>query len=98
LIRQEAGTLTPAHELGYRHGGWDAVNCLLLRWASLQQSFVQAEIEAVWRGDAAKFPISAADLMPTFSGKALGDQIRKLEATWIASDFRMSKDDLLKLA
>jgi len=97
LVTQEAGAVTPPHELGYRHGGWNAVHCLLLRWASLLQSFDENAIDSVWRGAEAKFPISASDLMPTYTGKALGERIKKLETAWIASDFSLTKNMLLTL-
>lgn len=97
LVRQEAGAATPPHELGYRHGYWPAVHCLLLRWASLLQPFDDAVLEDMWTGSVAKFPVVAADLMPELSGKALGDRLRQLETAWIASKFEMTKQRLLAL-
>ncbi len=97
-VRREAGSTVPAHELGYRHGAWPGIHCLLLRWASLLQPFDQSQIDAVWRGGSATFPIAASDLMPDISGKALGDKIKELETIWIASDFTLTKDALLGLS
>ena len=70
---------------------------MLLRWASLLQSFDENAIDSVWRGAEAKFPISASDLMPTYTGNALGERIKKLETAWIASDFSLTKSMLLTL-
>lgn len=97
LVMKMAGSTTPPHELGYRHGGWNGVHCLLMRWASMLHPFDGAEIDAVWRGAGATFPIEAADLMPAYTGKALGDRIKLLETAWIASDFVLTKNALLAL-
>jgi poly(A) polymerase len=97
LVLHEAGSMTPAHELGYRHGFWSAVHCLLLRWATLLQPFDEASIDLARIGANAKFPITAADLMPAYTGKALGDRLRALESTWIASDFELTKALLLAI-
>lgn len=97
LVHAEAGKLTPPHELGYRHSGWVAVHCLLLRWASLLEPFDSSAIDAVWRGDRAVFPVSSHDLRPAFEGKALGDCLNALEAAWIASEFKLNKTHLLAL-
>jgi poly(A) polymerase len=41
-------------------------------------------------------PVSGADLISLgFSGKALGDKMHELEDIWIASDFKLSKEELL---
>ncbi len=97
LVRREAGALTSPHELGYRYGYWPALHCLLLRWATLQQPFDGGVLDDVRKGAAAIFPINAADLMPAFSGKALGDRLKHLEGEWIASDFSMTQSELLDL-
>ncbi|SLN33661.1 CCA tRNA nucleotidyltransferase [Pseudooctadecabacter jejudonensis] len=97
LVRQEAGAATPPHELSYRHGFWPAVQCLLLRWASLLSPFDATAIADLELGAQATFPITARDLMPEYSGKALGDRLAKLEAAWIASKFTKTKTDLMKM-
>jgi poly(A) polymerase len=97
LVTREAGAMTPPHEMGYRHGFWPAVHCVLLRWASLLQSFDVAALEDIRLGADATFPVSAADLMPTYSGKALGDRLKHLEAVWIEKRFSATKNELLNL-
>jgi len=52
---------------------------------------LMAEVE---RGAAAVFPIRASDL-PDLQGKALGDHLKALRAEWVASDFSLSKEDML---
>ncbi len=97
LVLKEAGALTPPHELGYRHGYWPAVHCLLLRWASLMQPFDDAILPDIALGADAKPPVEAADLIPQFTGKALGDRLRQLETAWVASKFTKTKTALLAL-
>lgn len=96
LVTREAGKTTPPHELGYRYGYWPAVHCLLLRWASLLQPFDEAVLGDIKLGAEASFSIVAADLMPAYSGKALGDQLKQLEAAWIETRFSATREELLK--
>lgn len=97
LVRKEAGTMTPAHELGYRHGYLPAIHCLLLRWAGLLQPYDKTAQADAALGAKAQFPIAARDLMPAFEGKDLGDRLKMLETVWINSRFTMTRDDLLRL-
>ncbi|MEN8840657.1 MAG: CCA tRNA nucleotidyltransferase [Octadecabacter sp.] len=96
LVNHEAGETTPPHELGYRHGYWPAVHCILLRWASLLKPFDEAALEDIQLGAEATFPVTAADLMPAYTGKALGDQLKHLETEWIGTRFSATKQALLK--
>ncbi len=41
------------------------------------------------------FRCSAADLMPAYTGAALGAELARLEAEWIASDFTLDRAALL---
>jgi hypothetical protein len=49
-------------------------------------------------GAQAKFPVEAADLMPAYMGKALGDRLKRLESAWIKSKFEMTKTALLAIS
>lgn len=97
LVRTQAGETTPPHELGYRFGHWPAVHCMLLRWTSLLQPFDETVLADIALGAGATCPVIAADVMPEFTGKALGDRLRKIEQAWIASKFELSKKALLAL-
>lgn len=97
LVIQQAGTLMPPHELGYRFGIPDAEHCLLLRWATLLQPIDRQAIVDVQTGASAECPVKARDLMPAFEGKALGVRLKHLETAWIASRFAATKADLLAL-
>jgi poly(A) polymerase len=86
----------PAHALGYRFGFEVARGCLLLRAALLEMPLAPDAFTEAERGSEAVFPIKAADLMPAYSGVALGKQMRALEERWIAARFEISREALLK--
>jgi len=95
LLTSEIGTMTGAGELGYRLGAEIALDVLLLRSAVLQMPMAQDAIPKIHVGQSAKFPVSAADLMPALAGSALGAKLKELEQRWIASEFTLSKEELL---
>jgi poly(A) polymerase len=81
--------------LGYLHDANTALDVALLRAAmegSLPDTTAPAEAR---RGAAARFPVAAADLMPRLRGAALGQRLKALEADWIASDFALTREELL---
>ena len=97
LIRDGIAALRAPAELGYRHGADVAADIILVRAAVLE-----TPAPANWTGDAAqgaasRFPLAAADLMPMLAGPALGARLKALEAAWIASDFSLTRGDLLAL-
>lgn len=104
LSRAEARRLTTlaeaaregmgAAELGYRLRDL-AEDALLVRAALVSSPLDPAELASARFGAAQTFPLRAADLMPRYSGPALGDRLAELEAQWIASDFRLDRDTLL---
>ena len=55
-----------------------------------------SSLHAAEEGAAAVFPVAAADLMPGFTGPALGRELERLKSLWIESGFRLSREDLLK--
>ncbi|SFL05702.1 CCA tRNA nucleotidyltransferase [Shimia haliotis] len=87
-------TMGPA-ELGYRLGSEAGTSILLLRAAMLELPFDPASPAEVSRGAAADFPIRPADLMPDYSGPALGRALKTLESRWIESGLTMGKAALL---
>lgn len=52
---------------------------------------------AIARATQAVFPLTAADLVPDLTGAALGRALRHAEAAWIASDFTLTRAQLLDL-
>ncbi len=88
-------TNEPPSELGYRHGKEIAQDVLLLRAVLLESPFDLDGIQIAETGADARCPIKAGDLMPTYSGVALGNKLREVEDRWISSGFTLSKADLL---
>ncbi|GGB92469.1 poly(A) polymerase [Marivita lacus] len=83
-------------ELGYRHGEDIARDILLLRAALLEMPLDPVAIETVRTAAKARCPVKPGDLMPDYSGAALGEKLREVEDRWIASGFALRKDDLLR--
>ena len=95
LLQRLTGSAERAAELGWRHGRDIARDVLALRAASLQQPVSEADLHAADMGAAAKFPLTARDLMPRLQGAALGAALRAAEVRWIASGFTLTRAQLL---
>ena len=93
----QAGVSMDLGELGYRHKD-TAEDSYLVRQASMGQPIDPDELAIVQHAIQQSFPVKAADLMPAFTGAALGERLRKLEADWIASGFTLSRDALISSA
>lgn len=96
-IRDSAVSGVSVAESGFQLGADMTIEILMLRAAMMGETVAQKDIDAAHRGGAAQFPVSAADLMPAYQGKALGERIKHLQSAWIASGFSMTKADLLPL-
>lgn len=83
-------------ELGYRHGADVARDVLLLRSALFEAPLNPDDVSVAQVSEKEVFPVTSADLMPAFTGAALGKKLRALEDRWIASGFSLGKDDLLE--
>ncbi|MGR3615881.1 MAG: CCA tRNA nucleotidyltransferase [Paracoccaceae bacterium] len=95
FLREEAAGPRQAFELAYRHGAQLARDAIFVRAALFEQP-VSPDLEAELQlGEGAIYPISAADLMPDLRGPQLGETLRNLESKWIASQFRLNRDELL---
>jgi len=94
-MRDEAQALTSVAELGYRYGDEGGLHETLLRCAFLERPWSEDLRTALHSGATAQFPIKATDLIPSFSGPALGKKLADLEASWIASGFTLTREDLL---
>lgn len=90
-------TETPA-VLGFTLGAPLAVDALLVRAATFESPPPQGWQPEVQRGTTARFPITAADLMPELQGEALGARMKTLQAQWLASNLTLSREVLLKQA
>ena len=94
-IAADIGSMRPTAVLGYFHDAATARDIVLARAALFEAPPApdwQAEIA---RGAAAHLPVIAADLMPGLTGAALGARLKQIEARWIASDFTLTRAQLL---
>jgi len=95
VLREQAVGTKRAAELGYRLGKTQALDVMLLRSALLEQPTNPNLETDIAQGAEAKFPLSAKDLMPNITGKALGETLKRLESDWIASGFSLNREALL---
>jgi tRNA nucleotidyltransferase/poly(A) polymerase len=87
----------PLPEVAYRHGAGIAADAQALR-AALMEAMPEASMsETLSRAAEAVLPVRAADLMPAYSGPALGRRLAELEQRWIDSGFTLDRDALLAL-
>ncbi|MFK7751977.1 MAG: CCA tRNA nucleotidyltransferase [Sedimentitalea sp.] len=96
--RKAALSVQGAPELGHRLGASMALDALALRSALMEAPWDSAWATQVSTGASAVFPVTGVDLMPAFSGAALGAQLKWLKSQWIASGFRLTKSALLELS
>lgn len=94
-LQEAAAGVMQAAELGYRHGIEEGLAILILRAAWLETTMDDQNAEDLARGSDARFPVTAADLMPDYAGPALGARLQALERRWIDSGFALSRDELL---
>jgi poly(A) polymerase len=95
-LRDGLGSLRGAGELGFRHGADNAIAVLLLRCAVMETPLENRWLDAAKAGASAVFPLRAADLMPALTGPALGRELERLKSLWIASDFALTRAELLE--
>lgn len=81
--------------LGYHHGVEAAASILLLRAAVFEMPLMPQDLAAAQYGSEAQFPIRPADLIERFQGAALGKALKELESRWIASNFALTRAELL---
>lgn len=95
-LRDALGDVESPAVLGWRLGVTLATDAILARAAMIGSVPEPGWETAVQRGAQARFPISAADLVPALQGEALGSRLKALEAAWLASGLVASREDLLK--
>lgn len=95
FLRQAIGDSAGIAKIAYRNGELAAVDVALLRAAVFEMPVEHEYMAQAKFGANQTFPIQAADLMPDYQGKALGERMRKLENRWIHSNFELSLSQLL---
>ncbi|MCB1371753.1 MAG: CCA tRNA nucleotidyltransferase [Rhodobacteraceae bacterium] len=101
--RALAASLAALDEVGaapaqaaYRHGAEAARDAALVCAARARAAPAAGLEREINCGAAAVFPLRAADL--ALGGPALGAELRRLEALWIDSGFRLDAEDLRRMA
>ena len=94
-LRDQVGNALSPAAVGWRLGPEAGADAVLARAAVLESPLPDDWKADVARGAASRFPVTAADLMPALAGPALGAKLAELESRWLASDLRLSRDDLL---
>lgn len=87
----------PAPVAAYRLGRAFAAQSVLIRAAHGEKPAF-GWCHELARGAAAKFPLTARDLMPALSGPALGEALHRAETAFVESDFTLPRDALLRIA
>ncbi|MDP2086471.1 MAG: CCA tRNA nucleotidyltransferase [Gemmobacter sp.] len=103
LSRAEAAALRhlraalglPLAEAAWRLGAEAATDAALVTAASSGAPLPDGWQPAIATAAAARFPVTAADLMPTLRGAALGAALKEMERRWIASGFALDRAALL---
>ncbi len=95
-LRKSVSDMQGLAETAYRHDAQSALDVALLRAAIFETPLAPDIREQIGKGASAAFPVKAADLMPAYQGAALGDHLRVLEDRWIASEFSLTKQALLR--
>lgn len=90
------GDMTKPAHAGYKHGSKIAQDAVLIRAAVFEHPVNPQDLIAAADGANQVFPVFAGDLMPELAGAELGAALKQLEARWVASDFTLGKDDLLR--
>jgi len=99
-------TLPDATAQLYEFGRQGAVDGLLAHWAGQKAQGISPDetneelLSRLRQTPVPVFPLKGADLIATGQtpGPALGNRLKRLEASWRESGFSLSKDDLMKLA
>ncbi|WP_299422057.1 CCA tRNA nucleotidyltransferase [uncultured Shimia sp.] len=95
VLRNGLESSDTAGALGYRFGEEAATSILLLRAAMFESLLMPDTLVTARAGAEASFPIRPADLIDRFQGAALGKALKELESRWIASNFALTKAELL---
>lgn len=82
-------------EIAWRESAEAAWEVAWLRSALFETAPDRDTSDQITLGATANFPVRPADLMPRYTGPALGKRMAELEARWIDSGFTLTREELL---
>lgn len=94
-LREAMSGGLPVSEIAYRSGYDLAAQTLVLRSALANHLPDPSALTPLKTAAQAQFPVRAKDFMPGLSGRALGAHLADLEQRWIASDFTLTREELM---
>lgn len=94
-LREAMGEMLTPAALGWKLGADLGADAVLARAALFEAAPPPNWAAEVTRGAGATLPVSAADLQPALQGLALGLRLREIQACWLASDLRLTREQLL---
>ncbi len=97
IIKAAAYGQTDLLETAYSHGARIALQAHLIQSAMAERLPDTTQKARFEHAASAVFPVKAADLMPEYTGPALGARLEQLKKAWIASVFTLGKAELLAL-
>ncbi len=97
-LRHLINTPATIEEIAYRNGADTAVDTALLRAALLETPLPDKLSERAQQAARQVFPVKAANLAGRAEGPSLGRMLREMEAAWIASNFTLTREELLHRA
>lgn len=97
IIRDAAFGDLSLLETAFESGARSAVQAYLIRCAIAESLPELSCIDSLSDAATQRFPVTAADLMPEYQGSALGARLVSLKSSWIASGFKLTKQELISL-
>jgi poly(A) polymerase len=81
---------------GFLYGQDAAEDGALVKAALTEQPPPKGWQDQIARGAGASFPVTAADLMPSLEGAALGARLKDMQERWLQSDLALTRAELLR--
>ncbi|QUJ76204.1 CCA tRNA nucleotidyltransferase [Sulfitobacter albidus] len=95
VLRAAISDGTSLLETAFAHGETAAIRQHLFSAALSEMPPDAAALNTIRHAARQRFPVAAQDLMPAFAGPALGAELSRLRAIWIASGFTLDRAALL---
>lgn len=84
-------------EMGYALGATRGIDAWIIRCAWLEHMPNQPDLDMIERGACATLPIQAGDITHWYSGRDLGNALKRAQVAWLDSGALMTKDQLIKM-